>query len=144
MNASTQLGSTFFVFGLPWWPFDGAVTAALIAGIFAIATGWWSYRRLIASEARQLEAQRELQDTAQVFQRGLHEEIIIATSKTSEREQLLIDLRRAEDALAQADPAGWVFAAVICKNAKKHPEATLAERRRANAALTELLKRNSV
>lgn len=141
---TTEPDATFYVFGLEWWPFDGAVTAALIAAAVAILTGWWGYRRLRASEARQIAAQEALQDKAQSFQKQLHQEVIDASSRTSEREQLLIDLRRAEDALASEDPASWVFAAVICKNVKRHPQATLAERKRANAALSEVLKRNSV
>lgn len=111
---------TLYVFGLSWWPFDGAVTAALIALIGTGGAIWFNRRRFLIAERNQSER---------------HAAALESTSRLSGREQLLIDLRRAEDALASDNERLWIYASVTLRHARTSEYATADDRRRVRAII---------
>jgi hypothetical protein len=119
---------TFYVFGWTWWPFDGAVTAAVIALIGTLLAMWFNGRRFAEAENNQTER---------------HTETLASTERVSERENLLVDMRRAEEALAEKDPNHWVYAGVILQQVNKSPHATDSDRRRARTVMKAFKERET-
>lgn len=114
------------MFGWTWWPFDGAVTAALIALIGTLLAMWFNGRRFRTAEDNQTQR---------------HSETLASTERVSEREMLLIDIRRAEEALAKDQPGHWVYAAVILQEVNANEHATDVDRRRARAVIKAFANR---
>jgi len=117
---------TWYVFGLPWWPFDGAVTAAIIALVGTLLAMFFNGRRFRVAEANQQDR---------------HTETLSASERASERELLLVDMRRAEEALAGDDVNHWVYAGVIIRNVHTNLHATDSDRRRARKVMKAFKQR---
>lgn len=139
MNPATA--DPLYVFGLEWWPFDGAVTAAIIAGIVGVVSSVIHSRRQTKSEARQARERASLAESSEQFQRDLHDEVMKSAVRQSQTEHRLTDLRRAEDATIGDNPIAWILAATLCKEVAKDASSTRVERVRANTILAELMRR---
>ncbi len=81
-----------YVFGLPWWPFDGAVTAALIALIGTLLAMWFNGWRFRAAEKNQGSRHSEsLRETERVSERErLSERLILAMNHAYSGEEARI------------------------------------------------------
>ncbi|MFJ2533269.1 hypothetical protein [Microbacterium maritypicum] len=111
---------TWYVFGQTWWPFDGAVTAAIIAFIGTVTAIVFNGRRFTKAETNQ---------------NTRHVETLDSTKLLGGREQLLIDLRRAEDALAGNDKHQWIYAGVILQQIRNSEYADADDKKRARAII---------
>lgn len=110
-----------YVLGFTWWPFDGAVTAAIIALVGTGVTLLFNAHRF---------------KTAEKNQTARHKGTLGATERASERELLLRDMQRAEEALAKDDAHHWVYAGVILREVHLNDHATDADRRRARFVMS--------
>lgn len=117
---------TWFVFGLPWWPFDGSAIAALIALLGTLATIGFAWRKFHVAERNQDER---------------HEQTVASTERLGERGLLNRDMQRAEEALAGNDANHWVHAGVILREVHLSEYATDADRRRARAVMRAFKER---
>lgn len=125
-DRAVQPDDRFYVFGLEWWPFDGAVTGAFIAAAATFATIYFNHRRFKSADSSQ---------------QGRHEDVVSMTTRLSERELLNRDIQRAEEALANNDANHWVYAGVILREVNLSEHATDADRRRARHVMRAFKER---